>query len=250
MIRLAEAADFAGTPQSEAAVRIDAWRAAYGPEQRFLSFYTDGCGARLCIADGCAVFDGEEPNEEWISFIAMHPDIGTLRTGGPAGKRLAAVLGCAAVTGSVMELRRNGTPDKPAGVPEPETDPAPPLAALYALLCTGFSSMPPFESWYVDVSHRVRHGLCRIAAVMRDGEPVSSAMTVAETPSAVLLGAVVTAPEWRRHGFAAACVRALAWEEDRRVLISPVSETAARLYASLGFAPCGTWAEISIKQRR
>ena len=119
---------------------------------------------------------------------------------------------------------------------------------VYRLLCDAFpdGALPPFDAFYVDLSHRLRHGLCRIAAIEDPpGTPVACAMTVAEAPDAVVIGAVATAPQHRKKGYASACIRALLAEDARPALIAPADDAAAQLYRSLGFSPCGGWAEFS-----
>ena len=125
----------------------------------------------------------------------------------------------------------------------------PPLLDIYPFLSHIFEAFPPFNAWYADVSHRRRRGLCRSAGVAADGQIVSSAMTVAETADAAIIGAVATHPEHRNRGYASACVTALAAElreEGKRVFIAPKNENARRLYARIGFEVCGEWGEIEL----
>ena len=96
---------------------------------------------------------------------------------------------------------------------------------LYPLLSACFSEgLPSFDGWYADVSHRLRHGCCRIAVVHENGRPVACAMTTAEGGGAALIGAVATHPDFRGRGYASACVAyltALLQQERRQVFLSP-----------------------------
>lgn len=67
---------------------------------------------------------------------------------------------------------------------------------VYPLLCACFGdTLPPFESWYADVSHRLRHGHCRLVGV-RAGETLAAcAMTTAECPPDLRAGRPSRAPE-------------------------------------------------------
>lgn len=259
MIRLAAETDFSAFSAcshpavTDGAVRIRSWHAAYGTQTRFLSSFTDGRGTFLSVMDGFAVLadltgeatDGAAVDEEWAAFIAMHPDIRRVRCAHAAGERLAAALQAPVATGEVQ--RCDACP------PSGRTDGLVPVRTVraegvYRLLCDAFpdGALPPFDAFYVDLSHRLRHGLCRIAAVEDPpGTPLACAMTVAEAPDAVVIGAVATAPQRRRRGYASACIRALLAEDARPALIAPNDDAAARLYRSLGFSPYGGWAELS-----
>ena len=122
---------------------------------------------------------------------------------------------------------------------------------LYPLLVSCFASgIPPFDVWYADVSHRQRHGLCRIAAVLEDGVPVAGAMTVAACGGGALIGAVATRRESRGRGYASACVSRLTralMKEGRQVYLSPKNETARRIYSRLGFIETGEWGAFSLR---
>ncbi len=259
MIRLAAENDFSAFSAcshpavTDGAVRIRSWHVAYGTQTRFLSSFTDGRGTFLSVMDGFAVLadltgeatDGAAVDEEWAAFIAMHPDIRRVRCAHAAGERLAAALQAPVATGEVQ--RCDACP------PSGRTDGLVPVRTVraegvYRLLCDVFpdGALPPFDAFYVDLSHRLRHGLCRIAAVEDPpGTPLACAMTVAEAPDAVVIGAVATAPQRRRRGYASSCIRALLAEDARPALIAPNDDAAARLYRSLGFSPCGGWAELS-----
>lgn len=112
------------------------------------------------------------------------------------------------------------------------------LRGLYTFLQPFFADLPPFEAWYLDVSYRMRHGLCRHAAITDNEQIASSAMTVAEWNGGALLGGVATAPAYRHHGYAGRCVLSLTaalQEMGKTVWICPYNPPARRLYESLGF---------------
>ena len=62
-----------------------------------------------------------------------------------------------------------------------------------------------------------------------------------------VIGAVATLPDYRGRGYASACVSTLAaslQKEGRRIYLSPKNAGAQRLYAGLGFVPCGEWGTL------
>lgn len=103
-----------------------------------------------------------------------------------------------------MRLERDLPPDDRV---QPPASPR----SVYPLLAQCFEDgLSAFDSWYVDVSHRLRHGCCHMVVLSDAQGPAATAMTVAECHGAALLGAVATRPDCRSRGYASACVSTLA----------------------------------------
>lgn len=238
MICVAQENDIKNCVGSEAAIRIVGSYEAYGPKTRFLQFFTDGAGTCMSLMDGTAVIHA--PNgldEEWMTFLSMHTDVRSVRTDALAGEQLAALWQIGMKSGVFMTYRGES---KPVSIDTQFTA----YEDLYGFLSEHFS-LPSFDSWYVDVSHRVRHGVCHTATIVENGQVVCNAMTVAETEHDALLGAVATHPDWRRRGLASVCIQTLiSTLSNKMIHISPVDEYAQRLYESLGFAVSGSFAEL------
>jgi predicted GNAT family acetyltransferase len=242
------------TPNTEAAVRIRGLETAYGVHQEFLHVWClcddKTTWGYLSLLDTAATLevkkspfeDDESPvMEELTVFLSMQTAIQTVRTSARTAKALAKKGGWLCETGIVM------TPgaelDTASLVPTDLT-----VRETYPLLEACFQDgLPPFSSWYTDVSHRVRHGCSRIAG-FRDGErSVACAMTTAECDGAALIGAVATLPEGRGKGYASANVLTLAHRllgEEKRVFLSPKNEHARALYERIGFVECGRWGSL------
>jgi len=240
MIRLAAAEDFPSVYPTESALRIGALKEAYGIRVPFIQFYTDGEGSLLSVMDSVGVLYAAKPlTEEWLTFLNFHPDIRRLHSDADTGQRLAAGGNWHIKTGVVLEYKGEISPDAEC------VEETPPLQAVHMLLSGAFEEFPPFDAWYVDVSHRVRHGHCRLAAIMEEGRPVSVAMTVAEAGRGVLLGQVATDPAFRCKGYAGRCIRSLIQRtQGKDLYILPANKTAESLYLKLGFRPCDHWAEL------
>ncbi len=125
---------------------------------------------------------------------------------------------------------------------------APSPRTLYALLktCTGASiRLPPFDGWYVDVSHKLRRGLIRAVIACEGGEPVGCAMTAGESEGQALLSAVAVVAEYRGRGYGRALVDAMSetlQKAGKQVfLLRDASENEA-FYRSLGFEPLEEYA--------
>lgn len=231
-------------PDNEAALRIGGLWAAYGAPCSFVNIWKTDQGSCLSLLDGAAVLDlrAQEDKEDMFYFLSMQSAVQSVRTDKGTAQELAAFPAFSKharlSTGQVMRLTK----------PLPLTENAETVSPrdIYPLLSLCFAdAMPPFESWYVDVSHRMRHGVCHIAAVVRDGSAVSSAMTVAEYGGAALFGAVATHPLHRGKGYATACLAKLAAVlPDTHIVLSPKTWYAAQLYTHLGFVPWSEWGTV------
>lgn len=250
MIRQAKEVDFTTLPAyTEAGARILGLAAAYGTKQSFVHFWCaeeqDKITAWISLLDGAAtlaaVTDDEETLAEIALFLSMHPEVNTLRTSEQAGQAVASLCGWPMECGAVM------TPGEKLTAPSRQPQTLSPRQA-YPLLADCFEGgLPPFESWYVDVSHRMRHSCCRLVGFEENGEAVACAMTTAECSRSALIGAVATAPQARGRGYASANVLSLAHAllaEGKTVLLSPKNEAARALYERIGFVACGQWASL------
>lgn len=244
MIRVAIESDFNREITSESELRICALKLAYGLDVPFIQFFADDEGAIASVMDGfCTVYVGEKMNDEWRVFLQMHADIRAIHSSEDVIATLSREMNIPYKKGEVMRIS-----DMSSKVTLHEYQPRNiALREVYTLLNAVFGDLPPFDGWYVDASHRVRHGCCHITAESENGRLIGCAMTVAETEIAALIGGVATLSEHRGRGVATCCVtELLAQLPQKTVLIAPRDEKAAGLYQKLGFVPCGTWAELTL----
>ncbi len=238
MIRLATETELrALCDDADAAVRIKGLFTAYGVDAPFLRLYCVGENGFLSVMDGAAVLYLPQAEEEIIEevalFLAGQDEIKTVRSAASVVRRLAVYLPYGTVAEKPI-MRLETMPPASNIVTQPISP-----RELYAVTSAAFlENTPPFEGWYVDVSHRLRHGCCRISGIVVDEVAVAGALTVAECEQGAVIGGVGTLPDHRRRGYAGACVVALAAAlsaEHKTVWIVPKHEAAQRLYASLGF---------------
>ncbi len=220
------------TPDSVCAVRLLSAYENYAAYP-FAHFWEDGEGRYASMIDGTAVFYAETVTEEWLTFWQMQPDLAKLITDACIGETVAAHLGRPFSQVPVMKsvVPSNG-----------QAEPVAPKAAFELMTRVFGDAIPPFDVWYADVSHRMRHAGCQTVGVMRNGVCVSCAMTVAECDGGALIGAVATAETARRQGLAGRLVGGLAAtlsQEQKQVFICPKHEAARRLYERIGFVVCG-----------
>lgn len=120
-----------------------------------------------------------------------------------------------------------------------EMIPSPDLNRVYRLLesCreSGFD-VPRYEDFILDMSHKIRHGTALCAAVEYQGEYVSCAMTVAQSESCAVIGAVAVKKGSRRLGFGSACVSHLCeMLGSREIFIVRLKDRNREFYERLGF---------------
>ena len=224
----------------EAGVRIAAQIAAYGLSEPFFLVYRGEDGSVLSLLDGAATLLAGDDPEEALCFLSMSPQVTSLRTDRDTAEQFATARGLAVRTGAVLKAPPRLTPTGSAVTVAP--------AAFYPLAKRVFGdTLPLYDVWYADVSHRLRRDVCRLVAVCEGKTPVSGAMTVAEAGDAWLLGTVCTDEAFRKRGYAAACVTALSCEGERRhkaVYIAAKNPSAQALYEHLGFTVCGAWGQV------
>lgn len=126
----------------------------------------------------------------------------------------------------------------------------PDFKAVYALLKTCESPVfivPEYLLFLSDLTHRDNRGKLHLAAIAADGIPASCVMTVSETGTAAILGAVATRPDCRRRGLSRELVRTLATRlrgEGRRIFVLSATGANTRFYQNSGFTIIAGFKEI------
>lgn len=119
-----------------------------------------------------------------------------------------------------------------------ETEHNPPLSEIYEILKSAFDI--DFESWYVDMSHRIRHG---ISAARRLGDSVL--VIQHNLNDEALLSQIATAPRSRNKGNATRLIRAVCAELSPSSVFVLCRDDLAEFYAKLGFLQSGRYCQFS-----
>ena len=217
------------------ACRIRATAAAYGFTHPFARFWVQGRGAALCLLDDVMI------------LAAVLPAAGA-RTVLCSAEAAQARPFPRRATGEIMALRERAAPVEEAEI---LWDPSPRL--LYPLLCASQTASflpPPFEPFYLDLSHRTRHGAARSAAIRAGDSLAACAICSAKTEEAAVLSAVAVRPDVRRRGFGARVVLALAASlpVDTIYIFRASGENEA-FYRTLGFTGHNHFAELDVQER-
>lgn len=103
---------------------------------------------------------------------------------------------------------------------------------------------PAEEGFYLDFSHRLRHGAADGAMVLQKGEIAACALAGAVTEADALISAVAVLPQVRRQGLGREAVLSLcARLGNRRCHVLRAENENEAFYRALRFVPHGAWAE-------
>lgn len=241
MIRLAEAGkELICSADTPFGCRIRSLAAAYGVGEPFARFWVQDGGSAVAELDDAAILEERDSDPEELAEFLRALDVKTLSCAEPAAERLGLPV---AARGEIL-LRRGAVPgDAGAG-----TERDPDLREIHALLrrAAGDGFAPPeFEPFYMDLSHRIRHGAAAAAGIRLDGELTACALCPSMTERSAVVSAVAVAPEHRREGLGRAVLAALTAALAReRVYVFRTDGHNEEFYRSLGFQPCGRWAEV------
>ena len=101
-------------------------------------------------------------------------------------------------------------------------------------------SSSDFESWYVDASHRIRHGCAKAFTLNVNEEIVSSGIFSSIYNNDAILTSVLTLPEFRRMGYGSALVSSMdaCWGT---VYLMRDKDKNEEFYKKLKFENVGIW---------
>lgn len=147
-----ESYEFSALPEKGVEVqKIRALFDAYGTKYDFCRFYRQG-NSYISVLDGSFVLctDSTADFEEIADFLHMQ-GFSDVFCSKAAGKSLSDKLECSFTIVNLMKFS--------GGLPCAEFDDDPSLSDVYKIVSDGFDI--EFESWYLDMSHRVRHGISK-----------------------------------------------------------------------------------------
>ena len=98
-----------------------------------------------------------------------------------------------------------------------------------------------FKSWYVDISHRVRHGTAKAYTLCIGDDIIASGILSAIIENNAILTAVRCETEFRGMGYGSALVCAICNDVNGRVHIMRDEGMNERFYKRLGFKDNGRW---------
>ncbi len=214
-----------GLPAGVESGKILALFAAYGGEYDFCKFFrqSGSGGAYIAALDGSFVISGAERADfpELAQFLSIH-GFADIFCSYETGERLRDCLVAEYTTVDLMEYAGGKS-----GAEPPERTPS----EVWEIIGSRFDI--PFEPWYLDMSHRVRHGISRCFS---DG---NAALVMQHSISGeVLLSQVCVRRECEGKGFAGRLLRAVCGSVPGRVQVVCADELVG-FYEKCGFVPVG-----------
>lgn len=98
-----------------------------------------------------------------------------------------------------------------------------------------------FESWYVDISHRIRHGCARAYTLNINGVIIASGIFSSIYNDDAVLSAVRTSEEYRGLGYGSALVSEMTGDIKGKIYLMREKELNEQFYKRLGFKNNGNW---------
>lgn len=218
------------------AQKIRALLSAYGTKYDFCRFFVSDDFV-LCEMNGSFVVSEIAENgdiEELADFFTFG-GFSEVFCSEKLGKRLGSLLCCNAQIVNLMcfcgESSESG-----------EVEKSPPLGEVYEILKTSFEI--GYESWYADMSHRIRHN---VAAARRLGE---SALIIQHNLNGeALLSQIATAPESRNKGNAARLIKSVCAELSPSDVFVICEDALTEFYSKIGFEFAGHKVILSQKKQ-
>lgn len=200
---------------------------AYGVDRPFAQFWTDGTAAYGKM-DGVMRIAGEAADGEEARAFLDAVGAETVVCSAENAERLGLTV---QERGEILLKTRpeNSTPQ--AGTVS--------LREMYNVL-HDCEMVGEFEPFYLDLSHRVRHGTARCTALFTEGRMTATAVAVLGGEEN-LITAVAVLPEYRRQGLGKAVVRQMEAQLSGKLWVLRAENENERFYTSLGYAPCGVW---------
>lgn len=98
-----------------------------------------------------------------------------------------------------------------------------------------------FKAWYVDISHRIRHGSAKAYTLNKDGIVVSSGILSSIIDGYSILSAVRTENEYRNCGFGSSLVSYICGDVNGIIYLMRDEGMNESFYNRLGFSDIGKW---------
>ena len=96
--------------------------------------------------------------------------------------------------------------------------------------------VPSYEDFILDMSHKIRHETALCVGIREGEKLVAAAMTVAQSKTCAVIGAVATDKDYRYSGYGSQCVKALCHLLDgKEIFIMRDESENEDFYKSMGF---------------
>lgn len=235
--RISSAEEFSALPEKGIeAQKIRALLHAYGTDYEFCRFFIHNGDTFLAEMNGGYVLcsGGKYDPEEVAEFLRFN-GCAELLCSEKAGAEISAILDGRL---SLINLMKFVGCARDFGV---ERDPS--LSDVYEIVGSVFDF--EFEPWYLDMSHRIRHGVARCRKL--DG---SALVIQHDINGEALISQVATLPAERGKGNASRLLSAACAELSGSEVYVLCEDKLTDFYEKNGFALCGKLAQITAACQR
>lgn len=229
--RITSSEQFSSLPEKGIeAQKIRALFNAYGAQYDFCSFFRQGESRYVTVFGGAAVICGDYGNVQELADFLVLNSVVDIFCSSECGDALCALIPFAIEKVNIMNFCGVATfsqiNDKPA------------LSDVYEIVSKGFDI--EFEPWYLDMSHRVRHGVSTCFVL----ENSSACVLQHDINGEALISQVATFPEYRGKGLAGKLIKEVCRRcEDSEVFVI-CEDQLLGFYKKLGFEKCGECAVL------
>lgn len=213
------------------AQKIRALYNAYGTKYEFCRFYRQG-NSFLSMLDGSGVLcSAADDMEEWAHFLSMN-GFSELFCSVETAQALSRSVSFGIETVNVMKYcgERYHEP----------FDSAPALRSAYTIINEGFDI--DFEAWYLDMSHRVRHGVSRCCVL----DEKAALVIQHDLNCEALLSQVAVLRNERAQGLGLRLIKAVAASLAPSDVYVICEDALTGFYQKCGFAECGKKCVLSL----
>ncbi len=232
--RLTSAEQLAALPEKGTeAQKIRALLTAYGVSYDFCRFFSHNENSFLADMGGSFVLSaGENADPEELARFLMFNGCAELLCGFDIGGGIDRFLGAERTEINVMRFSGRAVPA--------DIGRDPPLSEVYAIVGNVFGF--EFEPWYLDMSHRIRHGVSRCRRLE------GSALVIQhEINGEALISQVATLPGQRGRGFASRLLSAACAELSDSEVFILCEDKLIPFYRNNGFEVCGRLVQLARK---
>ncbi len=218
--------------------KIAAIVSSYGFDRGFACFWLDTeRDVAYCLSDGVMIISGTLMNaRETRAFLHA---VGARSV--MCAVRNAEFLGLmVSQSGDVLKKQL------PAGEETPRETEEVNIREIYSLLEEA-GMVEEFEPFYLDLSHRLRHGTAAVLTERREAGLVGCGVVSAISGSASILSALVVREDCRRQGIGSSLVRqAEKLFPGKTLYVFREKERNREFYKKLGYTKADTWVDSEI----
>lgn len=199
---------------------------AYSAKYEFCRFFTSENSVIGILNESAVLFCNDNISEDELSEISAFFSFCGAREifcSEEVGLRLSEFLNCKVQFVNLMRFTGRSE--------SAETEINPPLGEVFGVIRSAFGlSVEMFEPWYLDMSHRIRHGVSEVRRLENSVLVIQYA-----SDNEVLLSQIATHPDYQRQGMAKRLISAVCADYTDSSIYVICEDELVDFYNSIGF---------------